>query len=153
MKLNGFFSSSFSFPSPLILDIPGVQVCTRGGCHCFPRHEQRKQRTPHSLWWAMCSCVGFNVTRHEAAVKSQLTSVVPFTQWWSGEISVGSTFTSPLHACSCTHTVWACVPPTSTVLWLYVTANTSVHRISSSVITMIKVDWAIMQGFVIRGIC
>lgn len=25
------------------------------------------------------------------------------------------------------HTVWACVPPTSTVLWLYVTANTSVH--------------------------
>lgn len=106
MKPNGFFFFRFLFPSPLIADIPGVQVCTwvcvcvRGGagCHCFPRHKQRKRRTPHSLWWAMCSCVGFNVTRHETAVKSQLMSAVPFTQWWSEEISVGSTFTSPLCA-------------------------------------------------------
>lgn len=107
MKPNGFFFLPFFIPisthcrhSRCASVHLSVCVCVRGGagCHCFPQHKQRKRRTPHSLWWAMCSCVGFNVTRHEAAVKSQLMSAVPFTQWWSEEISVGSTFTSPLRA-------------------------------------------------------
>lgn len=153
MKPNGFHPP-FPFPSPLILDIPGVQASTWGGLPLFS--SAQAEEATNASFALMSDVFMRGLQCHppwgSCEVAAHVCGAIYSMMKW-GDLCWFHIHLPSTHTCRYTHLVWACVPPTSTVLWLYVTANTGVHQISSSVITMIKVDWAIMQGFVIRGIC
>lgn len=122
-----FFLFPVSFPSPLILDIPGVQVCTWGELPLFSSVQAAEAKNASFALmsdvfmrglqchppWGSCE-VGAHVC---GAIYSMMKW--GYLCWFHIYL--------PLCTHVRTHAVWTCVPPTSTVLWLYVTANTSVH--------------------------
>lgn len=119
-----FFFHSFYFPSPLTQHSRCASAHLRGADIVFPGHKKAtnasfalmsdvfKRGLQCHPPWSSCEVA--------AHVCGAIYSVMKCGDL--GRLRVHLPFYTLVHTL-----VWARVPPTSTVLWLYVTANTSIH--------------------------